>query len=111
MAARKTIKVTSILRMGNHFLKESDDSAIDERQATANFMESILHHADAYAGFQYLDSAGVDHDGWNAAWDRHRAVVEIRKAMKINYNNDQPRWENYCKDDTRRVYLTHKNLR
>jgi hypothetical protein len=71
-------------------------------------MESILHETEAYAGFGYLDSAGVDHDAWNTAWNRHWSVAEIRKANGIvGYDNDQPRWEDYCKDDTRRWYYRH----
>ena len=110
--ARKTIEITKVLHHGNFFLKHSPDEAKAERMATANFMESLLSLADAYAGFGYLETAGIDHNRWTEAWAKHRAVAEIRKANGIiGYNNDQPRWKDYCSDDTRRQYYVHKALR
>lgn len=111
MATRKTIEVTEVLRMGNHFLKMSADSETRERQATANLMDSILHHAEAYAGFGYLIDARVNHDEWHAAWEKHREEVKRLKDAGIAGVVDCPRWEDYCKDDTRRVYYMHKKLR
>lgn len=80
---RKTVNITTVLERGNYFLKHSNDSQAAARAATANFMETLLRDADAYAGFGYLDTAGVDHDA--------------------------PTFT--CKDETRRHYYTHKGLR
>lgn len=80
---RKTVNITTVLERGNYFLKNSEPDKRAAREATANFMETLLHDADAYAGFGYLDSAGVDHD-----------------APKFT-----------AKDESRRHYCTHKGLR
>jgi hypothetical protein len=103
---RKTIEVSYIVERGNYFLAHSEDEQRDERKGVASMIELALHHAGVYAGYLYLESAGINHDGWNKAWDRHRAIAEIRKANGIvNYNNGTPRWEDYCQDDTRRAYM------
>lgn len=109
---RKTVEVTELLRMANHFLANSEDDKQSERFATANFIESVLHYAGAYAGFDYLASAGIKHDEWGQAWDRHRAIAEICQANNIpGYANGAPRWEDYCADDSRRHYITHIGLK
>ena len=66
--ARKTIEVSSVLRMTNFYLKNSPDSEQRERYAIANLCEGILTEANAYAGFGYLDSANVTNgvDGFQA---------------------------------------------
>jgi hypothetical protein len=58
----KTIKVTVALDRANYFLENSPDEAAREREAVANFLETLLHSANAYAGFNYLPSAGVVRD-------------------------------------------------
>lgn len=103
--ARKTIEVAYLLERGNYYLANSEDSQADERKGVASMVELALHQTGNYKGFGYLDSAGVKRDDWQEAWDKHHAISEIRKANGIDgYNNDQPRWEDYCADDTRRVY-------
>lgn len=59
---RKTIEVATVLERGNHFLANSPYSKQAERRAVANFMEVLLHEADAYAGFSYLPEAGVNYE-------------------------------------------------
>lgn len=59
---RKTVPVAEILRTANYFLKYSADEQRDERRGVANLLESVLHLADAYKGYNYLPSAGVDHE-------------------------------------------------
>jgi hypothetical protein len=111
MATRKTLHTKTILDTANNMLANSVPELRKEREGIAALLESLLHEAGAYAGFQYLESAGVDHERWHEAWAKHRAIAEIRKANGIvGYNNDQPRWEDYCADDSRRVYLLHRTL-
>lgn len=103
--ARKTIEVRYIVERGNYYLANSEDEQAEQRKGVASMIELALHKADAYAGFGYTDKAGIDHDAWQEAWNKHRAIAEIRKANGIvGYSNDMPEWSNYCKDDTRRVY-------
>lgn len=115
---RRTLDVTRILEMGNYFLANSKPEEREARQATANFLESMLHCAGAYAGFQYLASAGLKSDPtYNEAWDRYRSVIEIARANGLTdlYESDSvikhPEWEDFCEDDTRRHYLTHQGLK
>lgn len=104
---RKTVEVRYLLERGNYFLANSEPEAKDERKGVISMLELALHKADAYKGFGYLASAGINHDAWNDAWNKHRAVAEIRKANGIvDYNNDAPQWDDYCNDDTRRVYYS-----
>jgi hypothetical protein len=109
MATRKNVKVLTILERGNHFLANSPDSDRAERVATANFMETLLHDADAYAGFQYLGSAEVDHEQWHEAWEWYHRQIENGKRGGVDVF--PPDWDHFCKDDSRRLYLTHKNLK
>lgn len=108
---RRTVEVRYLLEKGNYFLANSEPEQKDERKGVASMIELVLHKADAYKGFNYLDSAEIDHDAWQSAWAKHRAIAEIRKANGIvGWNNDMPEWNNFCKDDTRRIYIRHTGL-
>jgi hypothetical protein len=56
MAQRKTIDMSTVLRMGNHFLAERNTNP-DEREAVAAFLEGMLCETGNYMGFRYLDAA------------------------------------------------------
>jgi hypothetical protein len=85
---RKTISVSTVIERANHFLSNSEDAQTAERQATANLLETLLHDADAYAGFGYLASAKVVHH-----YDR------------------PPAEQTTIEDETRRVYFFKRGLR
>jgi hypothetical protein len=85
---RKTIPVSTVIERANHFLSNSEDAQTVERQATANLLETLLHDADAYAGFGYLASAKVVHH-----YDR------------------PPAEQTTIEDETRRVYFFKRGLR
>lgn len=79
--ARKTIPVATILERGNHFLANSPDNKQQERYAVADFMEVLLHDADAYAGYHHLDSAGVNYDAIQRGED-----FDARDDSRRHYN-------------------------
>ena len=79
---RKTVKVSIVLDRANYYLKHSPDENVRERDAIAALCEGLLHDANAYAGYNYLESAEVDYDA--------------------------PRFT--CKDETRRFYYLHRKL-
>lgn len=83
---RQNVKVATILERGNHYLRESDDRNQRERLAVAGFMETLLHDADAYAGFTYTAAAGVNY-----------AAIERGDGFE-------------CEDESRRVYHRHSSL-
>ena len=74
--ARKTVPIALILERANHFLANSDDNQREQRLGVASFLETLLHSADAYAGFGYLPAAksqtDIDGNGWNAEDDSRR---------------------------------------
>jgi hypothetical protein len=108
---RKTIEVSYILERGNYFLANSEPEQVEQRKGVASMIELALHNVGAYKGFGYLGSAGINYDAWGEAWDKHRAIAEIRMANGIpGWNNDAPRWEDFCADDTRRAYYRHPQL-
>ncbi len=80
--ARKTLATAAVIEKANTMLRESPASSREIRIGIAGLLESLLHDADAYAGFQYLGSAGVNYDG-------------IERGEEF-----------YCEDDTRRMYYT-----
>jgi hypothetical protein len=56
MTKRKTIEVSKVLNMANHFLAAKNTNA-DEREAVCSFLESVLFETKNYVGFRYLDAA------------------------------------------------------
>lgn len=53
--ARKTINVSTVLKMANSFLAAENTTA-DEREGVAAMLEGILFETGNYAGFRYLDN-------------------------------------------------------
>lgn len=57
---RKTIDVTRVLEMGNHYLASPDLGDADKfrnmRKGAASLLESVLHETGNYGGFQYLET-------------------------------------------------------
>jgi hypothetical protein len=53
--ARKTADVEALLDMANNYLKNTPDKCRGERLGVASFVESILHRADRYKGYRYLE--------------------------------------------------------
>lgn len=104
---RKTIEVAYLVEKGNYFLAHSEDKQREMRLGFCSMIECALHKADVYAGYAHLDTAEVRREEYSEAWAKYRAIAEIRKANGgiVGYNNDFPQWEDYCKDDTRRVYM------
>lgn len=85
--SRQTIPTLTVLERGNRMLRESNPDAIAERVATAALMETLLHAADAYAGFTYLPSACVNYE-----------AIERGEGFQAD-------------DESRRLYHTHAKLR
>jgi hypothetical protein len=58
---RKTIDATLLIERANHFLAHSEDSQRGERLGVAGLLETLLLDAsvNVYAGFSYLESAGM----------------------------------------------------
>jgi hypothetical protein len=79
--ARKTIELAEVLEISNRMLANTPDSDVDGRNAVISLLCGILHRANAYAGFGYLASSGIDFKAENVP-----ATI---------------------KDDTRRMYYTH----
>jgi hypothetical protein len=84
MYMRKTLKTERVLELGNTFLRESADDQRAQRLGVASFLEAMLHEADAYKGYQHLDSAGVNYDeiarggSFSAADDSRRVYLKAR---------------------------------
>lgn len=53
--SRKTIEVSTVLKMVNSFLSAENTTA-DEREGVAALMEGILFETGNYAGYRYLDN-------------------------------------------------------
>lgn len=58
---RKTIEVEYLRERVNYFLANSEPEQADERKGAASVLELALHESGRYAGFGYLESAGVDY--------------------------------------------------
>lgn len=86
MSVRKTVKVALILERTNHYLRESADECNRERQAIMDLCGVLLSDAGAYAGFNYLPSAGVNYD-----------AIEHGETFA-------------AADETRTFFYTHKGL-
>lgn len=84
--ARKTVPVATIVERGNHFLANSKANGTDQakREAVASFVETLLHEADAYAGFNYLPSSGM---------------VKDEEGYAVDF-----------KDESRRFYYLHRKV-
>jgi hypothetical protein len=69
MAKRKTINVKDLVNYANQKLKNPELS-VDEKKATACFIDHILGESGNYSGFDYYDN--YDTDNWNDAkeWSR-----------------------------------------
>lgn len=80
---RKTLDVRLIIERANTFLATSDDDKIGQREGVASFLEALLHDANAYAGFGYLPSAGVNYDGI-ARGERFAADDESRRRYNTH---------------------------
>jgi hypothetical protein len=86
---RKTIPVSTVIERANHFLSNSEDAQTAERvKPRRTSWRTLLHDADAYAGFGYLASAKVVHH-----YDR------------------PPAEQTTIEDETRRVYFFKRGLR
>ena len=57
---RKTIRVVDAVSRANYFLANSAPERARERMEIANFLEVLLHSADAYAGFRFMDHVNGD---------------------------------------------------
>lgn len=85
MAQRRVnISALEVLTRTNDFLRLSPDPMQRERLAIASFTEGLLINANVYAGFMYLDSAGMQ---------REEGIV-------VDFE-----------DESRRMYYTHHRLR
>lgn len=85
---RKTIRVADAVARANYFLANSPDEQARARQATANFLESLLHSADAYHGFRFMDN--VDGDESRRQYLVHRSMeddLRVAKSKLVNYDN------------------------
>jgi hypothetical protein len=80
---RKTLPVATIVDRANHFLAHSVIGVADERKGVASFLEALLTDADAYAGFSYLNTAGVNYDGI-AAGQPFEALDDTRRQYNVH---------------------------
>ena len=78
---RKTVKVVDALVRANYFLANSPDDKVAEREATANFLESLLFTADAYHGFRFLTHTP---DGRAVAGDNSRRQYLVHRTMEAD---------------------------
>lgn len=62
MSKRKTVPVLFLLEKVNHMLNFPRLSQ-DEKRGACLALESVLFEAGVYAGFGYLESAGVENPG------------------------------------------------
>lgn len=84
MRTRTTVKLSEVLEVANNALKHTADVETTERRTVCFMVEALLHRANAYRGFKYLDGSGITFD--------------------------KPRWngvsgEGTIHDDTRRYYF------
>jgi hypothetical protein len=57
---RQTIHIRKLIAFANHYFEDSKPEMVESRKAIQSFVGNILHRANAYAGFRYLD-------GWPCA--------------------------------------------
>ena len=88
-AARKTAQISAILATANRLLAAPDGpyTGPEFRKGVAALLESTLHAANAYEGFNYLEWLETGHARWIADGEPHSAVMA-----------------EYLGDQTRRVY-------
>ena len=60
---RKNVPVAWVIKLGNDFLRHSENSLVNERRGVASLMSQILHDTGNYRGFNYLESANVRNAG------------------------------------------------
>lgn len=56
MRKLKTVKVEWLLEKANYFLENSAEEMQGERRGIASFIDTILFHANSYAGYCCFDS-------------------------------------------------------
>ena len=71
----KTLKVSDLIEQANAFLANSSDEARLERIAVHSFVGSILHKANVYAGFNYVQPYG------SVGSDSSRTFFYIHKSL------------------------------
>lgn len=76
---RKTVEVVTAIEKANFFLANTQDEMSAERKGVASFLETLLMQAGAYAGFRYLESAGItrNEQGYAASIDDETRVEYI----------------------------------
>lgn len=81
---RKTIEIAVLIARANNFMQQSSDELVRDRLAVFNFVEDFLHANKCYAGFNYLDSAGVENPGKPnvTVKDESRRQIIIHKRIK-----------------------------
>lgn len=67
--AKKTIEVSRIKEMVNHYLKHSDQSEYGERLGECLLLEAILMETGNYKGFRYLETDEVEAAGTRRHYD------------------------------------------
>ena len=81
---RKTIKVVDAVSRANYFLANSAAVQNIERKAIATFVESMLHSADAYAGFRFTDGEQGERDDTRRQYFVPRALEDDLRAAIAN---------------------------
>jgi len=62
MRTRTTVKLSEVLEVANNALKHTADEETTERRTVCFMVEALLHRANAYRGFKYLDGSGITFD-------------------------------------------------
>jgi hypothetical protein len=75
MKTRKTIEIKKMLEVGNRMLAYSK-STVESRDALCVLMESMLHCAEAYAGFRYLE--------YSSALDNIKTIDKSRREYYLH---------------------------
>ncbi len=92
MTTKKTISVALILKRANARLAQPDSKAkqlgggvgqlrgVSYREGVASLLEFVLHEADAYAGFGYLDERYVE-----GKTDESRRCYYVHSKLAASY--------------------------
>jgi len=96
MSIRKTFNITDTISMVNYTLLNSGDNDQTYRQGQIHLLETILHQAGRYNGFQYLTST-----------DMEQSNEGTTKSVGIkDYNDNNKEWNFKGTDHTRIRYYT-----
>lgn len=80
MSKRKTVSVSDLVETANRMLSVTPDAWVGERWGISAFIESVLHDAERYAGFRYLDTELNDDGSLIDSYDDSRRRYYLREV-------------------------------